>query len=109
MAEFIDLLRAAAVSQVVHVRLLPRSRTNSQYNQEVLGDTLWRRSRSAMSTSRTSGASRKARPQGPVSKHALEKPKFQQLWGLRAFGRLSGGERQPLGQPQYCMSQGLAS
>ena len=38
--EFVGLLREAAVTQVVDVRTVPRSRTNPQYNQDVLGDTL---------------------------------------------------------------------
>lgn len=38
--EFVALLRAAEVKQVVDVRTVPRSRTNPQYNRDVLGDTL---------------------------------------------------------------------
>lgn len=38
--EFAGLLREAEVTQVVDVRTVPRSRTNPQYNREVLGDTL---------------------------------------------------------------------
>jgi uncharacterized protein (DUF488 family) len=38
--EFVSLLRAAAVTQVADVRTVPRSRTNPQYNREVLGETL---------------------------------------------------------------------
>lgn len=38
--EFVELLREAAVTQVVDVRTMPRSRTNPQYNQDVFGDTL---------------------------------------------------------------------
>lgn len=38
--EFVGLLREAEVTQVVDVRTVPRSRTNPQYNRDVLGDTL---------------------------------------------------------------------
>ena len=38
--EFVELLRAAEVTQVVDVRTVPRSRTNPHYNREVLGETL---------------------------------------------------------------------
>ncbi|RYG87470.1 MAG: DUF488 domain-containing protein [Alphaproteobacteria bacterium] len=38
--EFVALLRASEVTQVVDVRTVPRSRTNPQYNGDVLGDTL---------------------------------------------------------------------
>ena len=38
--EFVDLLRAGPVALVVDVRTVPRSRTNPQYNQDVLGETL---------------------------------------------------------------------
>jgi uncharacterized protein (DUF488 family) len=38
--EFVDLLKTAGVRLVVDVRTVPRSRTNPQYNQEVLPETL---------------------------------------------------------------------
>lgn len=38
--EFLALLRASEVTQIVDVRTVPRSRTNPQYNREVLGGTL---------------------------------------------------------------------
>lgn len=38
--EFIDLLRSGNVRHVVDVRSIPRSRTNPQYNFDVLPDTL---------------------------------------------------------------------
>lgn len=38
--EFTELLRAGAVELVVDVRRMPRSRTNPQYNEDVLGDAL---------------------------------------------------------------------
>jgi uncharacterized protein (DUF488 family) len=38
--EFVELLRIAGVTQVVDVRTVPRSRTNPQYNRDVLGETL---------------------------------------------------------------------
>ncbi|MEZ5565453.1 MAG: DUF488 domain-containing protein [Gammaproteobacteria bacterium] len=38
--EFLELLRAARVSFVVDIRTVPRSRTNPQYNRDVLPDTL---------------------------------------------------------------------
>src|SRR5690606_15613000 len=40
--EFVALLREAQVTEVVDVRTVPRSRTNPQYNREVLGETLAR-------------------------------------------------------------------
>ena len=40
LAEFIALLREAQVELVVDVRLLPRSRTNPQYNQDALPEAL---------------------------------------------------------------------
>lgn len=40
MAEFAGLLKAAGVDLVVDVRSVPRSRTNPQYNSDVLADTL---------------------------------------------------------------------
>lgn len=38
--EFVEMLTAAAVRLVVDVRTIPRSRTNPQYNADVLPDTL---------------------------------------------------------------------
>lgn len=38
--EFVELLRLAKVTYVVDVRTVPRSRTNPQYNLDVLGHTL---------------------------------------------------------------------
>ena len=40
--EFVDILRAGPVQLVVDVRTVPRSRTNPQYNADVLGDELAR-------------------------------------------------------------------
>ena len=40
--EFVDLLKGAQVGCVVDVRTVPRSRTNPQYNREVLPETLAR-------------------------------------------------------------------
>jgi uncharacterized protein (DUF488 family) len=40
LAEFVALLREAQVELVVDVRLLPRSRTNPQYNQDTLPQAL---------------------------------------------------------------------
>jgi uncharacterized protein (DUF488 family) len=37
---FVDLLRAGQVALVVDVRTVPRSRTNPQYNEDVLGESL---------------------------------------------------------------------
>jgi uncharacterized protein (DUF488 family) len=42
IAEFVDLLKAAEIRCVVDVRTIPRSRTNPQYNSDVLADTLSR-------------------------------------------------------------------
>jgi uncharacterized protein (DUF488 family) len=38
--EFVDLLRAAGVQLVADVRTVPRSRTNPEYNRDVLPETL---------------------------------------------------------------------
>jgi uncharacterized protein (DUF488 family) len=38
--EFVDILRAGPVERVTDVRTIPRSRTNPQYNFDVLGDEL---------------------------------------------------------------------
>lgn len=40
VAEFVELLRAAEVEVVVDIRRIPRSRTNPQYNQDILGAKL---------------------------------------------------------------------
>ncbi len=40
IADFVELLRKAGVRLVVDVRTIPRSRTNPQYNREVLPETL---------------------------------------------------------------------
>ena len=40
ISEFVDILRAGSVQLVVDVRTVPRSRTNPQYNADVLGDEL---------------------------------------------------------------------
>lgn len=40
IAEFVDLLQSAEVALVVDVRTVPRSRTNPQYNREVLPQAL---------------------------------------------------------------------
>ena len=38
--EFVELLRAAGVEMVADIRTVPRSRTNPQYNKDVLGENL---------------------------------------------------------------------
>ena len=40
IAEFLDILKAHHVSQIVDVRAIPRSRTNPQFNREVLAESL---------------------------------------------------------------------
>ena len=40
IAEFVDILRIGSVELVVDVRTVPRSRTNPQYNSDVLADEL---------------------------------------------------------------------
>lgn len=40
IAEFVDLLREAQVALVVDVRTVPRSRTNPQFNRDVLPESL---------------------------------------------------------------------
>jgi uncharacterized protein (DUF488 family) len=40
VTEFVDLLRAADIRLVADVRIIPRSRTNPQYNRDILPDTL---------------------------------------------------------------------
>jgi len=40
MATFVDLLKAADIALVADVRTVPRSRTNPQYNSDVLAQTL---------------------------------------------------------------------
>ncbi len=40
IAEFVELLRAGEVRLVVDIRRMPRSRTNPQYNSDVLPDEL---------------------------------------------------------------------
>ena len=40
IAEFVDLLRVGAVEEVVDIRTVPRSRTNPQYNLDVLPGAL---------------------------------------------------------------------
>jgi uncharacterized protein (DUF488 family) len=42
MGEFIDLLKGAQIGCVVDVRSVPRSRTNPQYNCDILSETLAR-------------------------------------------------------------------
>ena len=42
LEEFVDLLERAQVACVVDVRTVPRSRTNPQYNRDVLPETLAR-------------------------------------------------------------------
>jgi uncharacterized protein (DUF488 family) len=42
LAEFVDLLENAGVEAVADVRTVPRSRTNPQYNRDVLPDALAR-------------------------------------------------------------------
>ena len=43
--QFVDLLRAAGVEMVADIRTVPRSRTNPQYNKDVLGENLAPRGR----------------------------------------------------------------
>ena len=38
--EFVEILRPAGVQRIVDVRTVPRSRTNPQYNADVLPGTL---------------------------------------------------------------------
>lgn len=40
ITEFVDLLRSAEIRLLADVRKMPRSRTNPQYNREVLPVTL---------------------------------------------------------------------
>jgi uncharacterized protein (DUF488 family) len=40
IADFVDLLRVGAVEMVVDIRTVPRSRTNPQYNEDVLAGQL---------------------------------------------------------------------
>src|SRR5690606_25968236 len=40
LEEFVALLRVAAVSAVADIRTVPRSRTNPQYNQDTLPESL---------------------------------------------------------------------
>jgi hypothetical protein len=40
IVEFVDLLRESGVDLVIDVRSMPRSRTNPQFNQETLSETL---------------------------------------------------------------------
>jgi uncharacterized protein (DUF488 family) len=40
IAEFVEILRSAGVRQVVDVRTVPRSRTNPQFNADVLAEEL---------------------------------------------------------------------
>ena len=40
MSEFVDLLKSAQIGVVADVRSVPRSRTNPQYNCDVLSQTL---------------------------------------------------------------------
>jgi uncharacterized protein (DUF488 family) len=42
LAEFVDLLESAGIETVADVRTVPRSRTNPQYNRDVLPDALSR-------------------------------------------------------------------
>ena len=42
VTEFVDLLKGAQIALVVDVRSVPRSRTNPQYNRDVLPETLAR-------------------------------------------------------------------
>jgi uncharacterized protein (DUF488 family) len=42
VTEFVDLLKGAQIAFVVDVRSVPRSRTNPQYNRDVLPETLAR-------------------------------------------------------------------
>jgi uncharacterized protein (DUF488 family) len=42
LAEFVDLLERAGIEAVADVRTVPRSRTNPQYNRDVLPDALSR-------------------------------------------------------------------
>src|SRR5437867_1909007 len=40
IAEFVDLLRQADIQSIVDVRTIPRSRTNPQYDRDLLPETL---------------------------------------------------------------------
>ena len=40
IADFVELLRVGAVEMVIDIRTVPRSRTNPQYNEDVLADAL---------------------------------------------------------------------
>ena len=42
MTEFIDLLKGAQITLLIDVRSVPRSRTNPQYNRDILPETLAR-------------------------------------------------------------------
>ena len=42
VTEFIDLLKGAQIALLIDVRSVPRSRTNPQYNRDILPETLAR-------------------------------------------------------------------
>ena len=75
LEEFVEMLRIAQVTLVADIRTVPKSRTNPQYNKEVLPESL---AAFQVAYEHIAGVER-----------ILGKPEFPQLCRLRAHGALS--------------------
>ena len=82
MSEFVDLLRASEVTLVADVRTVPRSRTNPQYNADVLPESLAAYHIGYSHISELGGL-RGKQPDVPLSVNAFWKNKSFQLCRLR--------------------------
>jgi len=74
--EFVDLLRASGVEQVVDVRSMPRSRTNPQFNSACLAESL---------AERQIGYEHIAELGGLRGRQPLAQPSPNDLWRVRSF------------------------
>src|SRR5580704_2803963 len=74
--EFVELLRASDVEQVVDVRSMPRSRTNPQFNESTLAANL---------SGGQIGYEHIAELGGLRGKQHLEEPLLNDYWKVRSF------------------------
>jgi uncharacterized protein (DUF488 family) len=75
--EFVGLLKMSGVVQLIDVRTVPRSRTNPQYNLEVLGDTLGAYQISYHHLAKLGGLRGKQHKSDPVVTRFWRNPAFQ--------------------------------
>src|SRR6185436_16372117 len=84
VSEFVDLLKAAQVELLADVRSVPRSRTNPQYNCDVLPETLTPCAIAYEHIAALGGLRARTRDVSAKPQWVLGEPKLSQLCRLRA-------------------------